>query len=178
MVEVGRAPVVDQRHHVGAGFAERPVEFRVGLVQPDDQTDRVLRPLHDLVGLAAQRVAILDAERLVDAAGNDAGAMDALAGDMPDDLLAELAGQNALLGEIRKGGGDAQDVALGDFALEAEQQVRRRKMKEMQRVGLDDLAVMQQAAQLLRGRGQRPVAGDDVHRLGRREQVAHRADAA
>ena len=51
-------------------------------------------------------------------------------------------------------------------------------MKEVQRMRLDDLAVMQQAAELLRGRGQRSVAGDDVHRLGRREQVAHRADAA
>ena len=61
VVEVGRAPVVHQRHHVGAGFAERLVEIRVGLVQPDDETDRLLRPFHDLIGVAAQRVAIVDA---------------------------------------------------------------------------------------------------------------------
>ena len=89
--------------------------------------------------------------------------------DMPDDLLAELAGQDSLPGEIGKGGGDADDVALGDLALEAEQQVGRREMKEVQRMRLDDLPVMQQAAELLGGRGQRSVAGDDVHRLGRRD---------
>ena len=92
VVEVRRAPIVHQRHHVRAGFAERLEEIRIGLVQPDDETDRFFRPFHDLIGLATQRVAIVVAQRLVDAAGNDAGAMDALARDMPDDLLAELAG--------------------------------------------------------------------------------------
>ena len=52
-------------------------------------------------------------------------------------------------------------------------------MEEMQRMGLDDLPVVQQAAQLLRRRRQRAVAGDEVHRLGRRErwltgQMPHR----
>ena len=51
-------------------------------------------------------------------------------------------------------------------------------MEEVQRVRLHDLAVVQQAAQLLGGRRQRAVAGDEVHRLGRGEEVADRADAA
>ena len=95
-----------------------------------------------------------------------------------DDFLPELAGQHALLGEIGERRGDADDVALGDLALEAEQEIGRGEMEEMQRVRLHDLAVMQQAAQLLRGRRQRAEAGDEVHRLGRREEMADRADAA
>ena len=51
-------------------------------------------------------------------------------------------------------------------------------MEEVQRVRLDDLPVMQQAAQLLGGRGQRAVAGDNVHRLAGGDVMADRADAA
>ena len=101
-----------------------------------------------------------------------------LPADVPDDFLAELAGQHALPGEIGKRRRHAEDVALADLALEAEQQIGRGEVEEMQRVRLNDLAVVQQATQLLGGRRERPVAGDQVHRLGRRKQVAHRADAA
>ena len=48
----------------------------------------------------------------------------------------------------------------------------------MQRVRLHDLAVVQEARQLLRGRRQWAEAGDDVHCLGRRDEVADRADTA
>ena len=65
-----------------------------------------------------------------------------------------------------------------ELAVEAEQQVGRGEMEEMQRVRLQDLAVVHQAAQLLGGRRQRLVAGDDVHRLGGGEMMADRADAA
>ena len=51
-------------------------------------------------------------------------------------------------------------------------------MEEVQRMRLHDLAIVQQAAQLLRRRRQRAVAGDEVHRLGRRDEVADRTDAA
>ena len=104
--------------------------------------------------------------------------MDPLPGDMGDHLLPELARHDALYGNIGEGRGDADDVALGDLALEAEQQVGRREVEEMQRMRLHDLAVVQQPAQLLRRRRQRTEAGDEVHRLGGREQVAHRTDAA
>ena len=52
------------------------------------------------------------------------------------------------------GGDDADDVALGDVGVEAEQQVGRGQMEEMQRVRLQDLAVVHQAADLLGGRRQ------------------------
>ena len=120
-----------------------------------DEPDRLAAPADDLVDRRSHRVALGDAQRLVHAAGNDAGAVNALADDVADDLLPELARQHALLGEIGEGGGDADDVALGDLALEAEQQVGRGEMEEVQRVRLHDLPVMQQAAQLLGGRGQR-----------------------
>ena len=118
------------------------------------------------------------AQRLVHAAGDDAGAVNALSRDVADHLLPELARHDAALGEIGEGRGDADDVALGDLALEAEQQVGRGEMKEVQRMRLHDLAVVQQAPQLLRRRRQRSEARDEVHRLGGGEQVTDRADAA
>ena len=72
-----------------------------------------------------------------------------------DDFLPELARHDALHGEIGKGRGDADDVALGDLALEAEQEIGRGEMEEVQRVRLHDLPVVQQAAQLLGRRRQR-----------------------
>src|SRR5579863_9516367 len=51
-------------------------------------------------------------------------------------------------------------------------------MEEVQRVRLYDLAIMQEAAEPFRRRRQRAKAGDEVHRLGRRDEMAHRTDAA
>jgi hypothetical protein len=48
----------------------------------------------------------------------------------------------------------------------------------VQRVRLHDLSVMQEPAQLLGRRRERAKAGDEIHRLGRGEKVADRADAA
>ncbi len=104
--------------------------------------------------------------------------MDALACDVLDNLLPELAGHDTLLRKIGKRLRDADDVALSHLALEAEQEVGRGEMEEVQRVRLHDLPVVEQAAQLLGGRRERPIAGDEVHRLGGGELVAHRADAA
>ena len=89
-----------------------------------------------------------------------------------------LRGQHALPGEIGKGAGDADDVALADLAVEAEQQVGRGEVEEMQRMRLQDLPVMHQPPQLFRRRRQRPETGDQVHRLGGREMMADRTDAA
>ena len=147
-------------------------------MQLDHEPDRRLRPVDDLVDPGPHRIAIGDAERLVHAAGNDPGAVNAFAGDVGDDLLPELAGHDSLHGEIGESRGDPDDVALGDLALKAQQEIGRGEMEEMQRVGLHDLPIVQQAAQLLRRRRQRPEASDEVHRLGRREQVADRANAA
>ena len=143
VVEIERAALVDETHHVGARLAEGLVEVGIGLVQLDDEPDRRLRPVDDLIDSGAHRIAIGDAERLVHAAGNDPGAMNAFPGDMSDDFLPELARHDALDGEIGEGRGDPDDVAFGDLALEAEQQIGRREMEEVQRVRLHKLTVMQ-----------------------------------
>ncbi len=132
----------------------------------------------DLIDVGAQRVAIVDLERLVHAAGNAARAVDLLADDVFDDFLAELAGQHSHARQIGKGGGDAEHIAFRDLALEAKQQIRRGQMEEVQRVRLNHLPVVEQPAQFFCGRGERAIAGDQVHRLGRGEMVADRADAA
>ena len=178
VVEVERAAIVDETHHVGARLAEGLVEVGIGLVQLDDEPDGGLRPVDNLIDSGAHRIAIGEAQRLVHSAGDDPGSMNALSGDMGNHLLPELARHDALDGKIGEGLGDADDVAFGDLAFEAEQQIGRREVKEVQRMRLHHLTVVQQAPQLLRRRRQRTEAGDEVHRLGRRDQVAHRADAA
>ena len=178
VIEIESAALVDETHHVGGRFAEGFVEARIGLVELDDETDRLAAPIDDLVDRGAHRIAIGDAQRLVHAARDDAGAVNALSRDVADHFLPELARQHAAPGEIGESRSDSDDVALGDLALEAEQQVRRGEVKEVQRVRLHDLTIMQEAAELLRRRRERPVAGDEVHRLGRGDQVADRADAA
>ena len=77
-------------------------------------------------------------------------------------------------------GGDADDVADGRVGVHAQEEVGRGEVEEVQGVGLEHLAVVHQAAHLLRRRGQlaRPGADDDVHGLGRGQVVADRADAA
>ena len=147
-------------------------------MEVDDETDRLAAPIDNLVDRGTHRITIGDAQRLVHAARDDAGAVNALSGDVADHFLPELARQHTALGEVGESRSDPDDVALGDFALKAEQQVRRGEMKEVRRVRLHDLATVQQAPELLRRRRERPVAGDEVHRLGRRDQVADRADAA
>ena len=62
--------------------------------------------------------------------------------------------------------------------LEAEQQVGRGEVEEMQHMALHHLPVMHQPPHLLR-RGRQHVDADDlVHRLGAGQMVADRADAA
>ena len=66
-----------------------------------------------------------------------------------------LRSQHALRRDLGISRGDADDVAPGDLAIEAEQQVGRGQMKEMHGVRLHDLTVVHQSAQLFGGRGQR-----------------------
>ncbi len=130
VIEVERAVLVDHAHHVGARFAKAVVKLRLRLVELLDQADRFTAPLDDPVDLVAEFVALALSQRLVHAAGNDPGAVDALAGNMADDFLPEFAGQHALSREIGIGAGDADDVALGDLAGEAKQQVGRGRWKK------------------------------------------------
>jgi hypothetical protein len=65
--------------------------------------------------------------------------MDAFAGQACDDLLAESAQRDAVLGKLWVVLDDADQVSPRRIGVEAEQQVRRREMEEAQRVRLDDL---------------------------------------
>ena len=71
----------------------------------------------------------------------------------------------------------AQHVARGGIGIEAQQQVGRGEMEEAERVRLDELAAVQQLAQ--QDRGFRNLHRHDrVAGLHRRQQMAHRANAA
>ena len=104
--------------------------------------------------------------------------MDALAGDRRDDLLPVLAQLHALQRKVWIFFQYADDVALFRIAAETEQQVGRGQMEEMQCMRLQRLAEMQQTAQLGCCRRELLHADQLVHRFGRRELVADRADAA
>jgi CBS-domain-containing membrane protein len=93
-------------------------------------------------------------EALVDAAGHRPGAVHALARGDTNDLLPELAQQHALARQLGVRLQHAYDVAGGDVCVEAEQQVGRRQVKEVQRVRLQDLPVVHQPPQLLGRLGQ------------------------
>ena len=105
------------------------------------------------------------------------GGMDLAASQPFDQVLAELAQADAAAGQLRVGGNQAEDVALGGIAIPAQQEIGAAQMKKRQRMGLGDLGQVQQPPQLLRHRRDRdrqdPIAG-----LGGGQQVAHRADAA
>jgi hypothetical protein len=98
-------------------------------------------------------------------------------GTAPDHLLAEAAQQHALPGDVRKLGCHTDDVALRYLRVETEQQVGRGQVKKMQRVRLQDLAIVHEPPDLVGGRGQVVNADHLVQRLGRRQVVAHRTDA-
>ena len=115
---------------------------------------------------------------MVDAARDGAGAVHLLAGGGLDDLLPVLAHHHGTAAELGILLEDLEDVALGRRGVEAEQQVGRGQVEEVQRVALHHLAVVHQATHLLGRRRQFVDADDHVHRLGGGQVVAHRADAA
>ena len=110
-------------------------------------------------------------------AGNDPCGMDALAPEALDDALAELPQANAVQRELGILLRDSKNVAGGGIGVHAEQQVRRRKMKQAESVRLRDLGQSEDAAQFV-GRGRNPYRQQRVAGLGGRDQVADRADAA
>ena len=119
----------------------------------------------------------LPGEPAAHAAGDRPGRVDLLAAEHLDDLLAELAQPDAGAGQVRVRLDDADDVALRDRRVPADQEVGGAEVEEAQGVALGELAHVHQAAQLVGRR--RNLDGEDlVARLGRGEQVADRADAA
>jgi hypothetical protein len=73
---------------------------------------------------------------------------------------------------------DADDVAVGHRIVDAEQQIGRGEMEEMQRVRLEHLPQMHQPADLL-GRRREPIDTDEpIARLGRGQVMTDRTDPA
>src|ERR1035437_2997319 len=93
------------------------------------------------------------------------------------DLLTELAQRHSGARHVRILFDQTEDVAVRRVAVEAQQQVRRGEMEKAQRVALHELRAVDQLAQFYR-RGRRGHGHDRVARFGRRQQMAHRADAA
>ena len=138
----------------------------------------VLRPDQHLIDLGQQAVAGGDIEVAVDAAGNRSGAVDLFAGRRLDDLLPELAHQDGAQAKFGVLSDHLKDIAPFCRSAKAEQQVGGREVKEMQDMALHHLPVMHQAAHLLGGGGQGIDADDLIHRLGGRQMVTDRTNAA
>ena len=116
-------------------------------------------------------------QRFAHAAGHGPGRVYASAAEDADRLLAELAQADAVARDLRVLLDQAGHVAQVRVAVHAEQEVGTAEVEEAQGVALHELAPVHQPAQL--GGGRRDVdAEDGVARLGGRQQVADRADAA
>ncbi len=136
VIEIHGAVGAHQRQHVGTEAAETVVQAGIALVQLPRDSHGVLCPGDGLADVALQHVAVFAADVLVHAAGHRARAVHALAGGDADHLLAELAQHHALLGDVRVLLDHADDVALLHLGVEAEQQVGRREVEEVQRMRL------------------------------------------
>ena len=90
-------------------------------------------------------VAVL-VKRIADAAGHHPAWVDAFAAQQFDDLLAELAQGDTVFGQVRVLLRHAEDVAHGGVGVHAHQKIRRGEVEEAERVGLDDLRQIHNAA--------------------------------
>ena len=155
------------------------VQRRVLRVQLLGDVHRLLRPLEHLADVALQSCRAPPAltRFLLTPPGTAPVPWTRLPAVMRITSWPNLRSSTPLLGDLRVVLDHADDVAPGD-RVEAEQQVRRGQVEEVQGMGLQGLPVVHQAAHLLGAGGDRRGADDAVARLGRRQVVAHRADAA
>ncbi len=104
--------------------------------------------------------------------------MDFLARCRLDDFLPELAHQDRTAAEFGVFAQDFKDVAPRGWGVETKEQIGRGEVEEVEHMALHHLSVMHEPAHLFRRGGQDIDAHDLVHRLGRGEVMADRADAA
>ena len=142
------------------------------------QLEDVAAPLRHQVNVHQQRVALLQGQRFIHAAGNGASAMNALTRRKPDHLLAVLAQLHPLPGHIGIIRHHADHIAMGHFIVEIEQKIRRGQMEKMYCVRLQGLAVVHQAADFLGGRWDFLNPQQLIHCFGRRQMMADWANAA
>jgi hypothetical protein len=103
--------------------------------------------------------------------------MDSSAGQAFDHLLAELAQPDAVAGKLGISGRNAEEIAALRRMVHAQQQIRGGQVEEAECVRLNDLAEVEDAAQLSGGfrDGDRQQL---IARLGRGQRMADRTDAA
>ena len=128
-----------------------------------------------------QPITLLNAQALVDAAGDGTCAMNFLTRGRCNDLLPVLAHQHGLRCQLAIRERHADHIAGLRRRVVAKQQVRRGQMKKVQRVRLENLSVVHQTTNSLGGRRQTragPRTHHDIHGLGRCQMMADRANAA
>src|SRR5271165_2385723 len=135
-------------------------------------------PCNDLVDVLAQHVALFDREIFVDATGNGTRRVDLAPTGRPNDFLAVFANEDCPFSDLWKTAQYREDVAFLGWRIEAEQEVRRCQMEDVQGVRLQDLAVMHEPSYLVGGGRDLVDSDHGVHGLRRRKMMAHRADAA
>ena len=111
------------------------------------------------------------------AAGHDPTGMNPLSAQCFQHPLAKLPQLDAVTRHGRMLAHDSQNVALFRIGVHAQQKVRRGKVEEAERVGLNDLRQVHDAAQHFR-RLRNTHGHDVIAGLARSQQVAGRADAA
>ena len=84
---------------------------------------------------------------LVDPAGQAGKPVDLLAGNGLDQFLPELAHEDPLARQLRVIDGNGHDIPLQFRGIHPEEQVRRCQVKEMERMGLKDLGIVEQPAE-------------------------------
>ena len=178
-IEVLPQPLRRHQAHEQAGEgAEQALLLLQGsieqaFVQLQGQADRRLR----FRQTGQNPVPRLGTQRRAHPTGHRPGGMNLAATKQLQNLLTELTQTDAGAGQLRIGRHQPEEVAASRIALPAQQEIGTAEMEKRQGVALGDLGQVEQAPQLQRRRRdlhrQQLVAG-----LGRRQQMAHRADAA
>ncbi len=120
---------------------------------------------------------MLGGERGIDAAGNHPGRVDPLAADQFDNLLADFPQPYAIPGNLRIGLDHSDDVPFGRIGVHAEEQIRRRQVKEAEGVRLDVFAAVEQSPEQDGGFG-RMNTEDGITGLAGGERMTDRTDPA
>src|SRR5579859_4474639 len=170
VVILGEAAVVDQSHEERGEIGEDlnlGGKLLDGVFEPEQRTqDRSNGRTNESENL----VALLFAERLIDAARHRPSRMDPFAGQQLNDALTELAEGHPIGANLRMALRDMQDASLLGIGIHTEQQIRGGEIEEAERVRLDKLRQIQNAPQVRRDR--RNLHGEDsVACLRRSDEV-------
>ena len=176
VIEIKRPVITDQAQHVAVD--ERKITAVIDILDEKalGEPDRCSTPVYDPVNLLEKVVALLATDVLVDSTGDCGSAVHTLAGRNTNHFLTILAQQHTLFCDIGIVSQYADDISMTHLVVVAEQQVGRRQMKKMQRMGLQHLPAMHEPANLLGGRRQLVHTDQLVCSLRSREMVAHRTD--